>query len=88
MRSQTKVKAPATNEGHSTSTDQGTRSTPIVADEQPQTLVLAALKRGWCSPQCLCAISPKKGCKCACEGTMHGALLWYTFTPNTRGVTK
>ncbi|MFC7581571.1 hypothetical protein ACFQ23_07600 [Schaalia naturae] len=28
-----------------------------------------------CSPQCLCAATPRARCTCACQGTFHGALV-------------
>lgn len=86
MRSQTKVKAPATHGGHQTNAGQAIRSAPSLPDPEP-TVVFVALGLNECTPNCLCALSTPKRCRCACQGTMHGALLWQAFTPN-KGVTK
>ena len=75
MRSQTKVKAPSWETGgHSRNTDQRKRSTPIVADTSRLVTVAALVAARECSAQCLCSSSPAKGCKCACSGSLHGAL--------------
>ena len=75
LPNQIKVKAPAGNGGRQKITGQVDRSAFSLADNAPDLVTVSALlKARQCTPGCLCATAPKKRCKCACGGSLHGAL--------------
>ena len=73
---QAKVKAPVASEGQQKKvTGQVDRSAFILPDDKTSLVTVSALlKARRCTPNCLCATAPKKRCKCACGGSLHGAL--------------
>ena len=82
LPNQTKVKAPVTSGGHQTNTRQAVQSDPSIPNFHPTEFTITILARELCTPNCMCARSDAKRCRCTCQGTLHGALLWSIVTPN------
>ncbi|BDT84601.1 hypothetical protein FMUAM8_03650 [Nocardia cyriacigeorgica] len=43
------------------------------------------LRRHWCTPGCIAAVSGPRGCRCACRGRYHGQAATMLLTNMTGG---
>lgn len=63
----------------------GGMSASTATTTEVPTTVAEVLRRHWCTPGCIAAVSGPRGCRCACRGRFHGQAATVLLTNMTGG---